>query len=90
VIQENPSLPLETLRARHAALGPIEELAGERTFRGRCNTWDRFLEYGPMCAADLRQSIAGGDAFWHCNAPDLAKLILDGWADSMWERVGEA
>jgi len=77
------AMPTEVLRARYLALGPIEELPGERTMLGRCYTFEAFVKNGPACAAFLRR--ASGDV----GRPDLAALLLaafpvdppefDGW-----------
>lgn len=49
-----PAIALAELRRRYEALGPIEELPGERTYLGRCYTFEQFLAYGPALAADWR------------------------------------
>lgn len=64
------AMPTEVLRARYLALGPIEELPGERTMLGRCATFEAFVRNGPACAAFLRR--AGRDE----GRPDLAALLL--------------
>lgn len=76
-----PSLPPDVLRARYDALGPIAELPGERTYLGRCNTFARFMENGPQCAAFMRYSIRSGyrESEFH---PELAALLLEAWPDN--------
>jgi hypothetical protein len=75
-----PSLPLDELRARYEALGPIEELSGERTYLGRCNTFARFLENGQRCAAYMRYFDRYGEGErergFH---PALAALLVEAW-----------
>lgn len=69
---------MTTLRARYDALGTVEELPGERTFRGRCNTWPRFLEYGGACADLLRSFDDSGDTQDTLH-PELAALLREAW-----------
>lgn len=73
-----PTLPPDELRARYDALGPIEELVGERTYLGRCNTFARFMEYGPQCAKFMRYSDRRGyrEREFH---PALAALLVEAW-----------
>lgn len=66
----------QDLEVKYAALGPIEELPGERTFRGRCCTFEQFLANGPLCAAFLRCMPSDGDLH-----PALAALLLATWPD---------
>lgn len=75
-----PALPLDELRARYDALGLLEELPGERTYLGRCNTFARFLENGPRCASFMRYFDRYGqgerERGFH---PALAALLVDAW-----------
>lgn len=75
-----PAMPLDELRARYDALGPIEELIGERTYLGRCNTFARFMENGPKCAAFMRffdrQGEGERERGFH---PALAALLVEAW-----------
>jgi hypothetical protein len=73
-----PAMPLQLLRARYLALRRIEELPGERTFLGRCNTFARFLEFGAECAASLRYGDATEQPMdWQ--HPELAALLREAW-----------
>jgi len=69
----HPAIPLGTLRSRYAALGPLEEHAGERTIVSRCLTFEAMLKNGETCATLLREEMAsredmraggGEDAWW--------------------------
>lgn len=75
-----PALALPELRARYDALGTVEELPGERTFRGRCNTFARFLENGATCAAMLR-AFADADDAQDALHPKLAALLREAWPE---------
>lgn len=81
-----PALPLDELHARYAALGPIVELSGERTYLGRCNTFARFLENGPRCASFMRYFDRTGEGErergFH---PALAALLVEAWPDDLPE-----
>lgn len=42
------AIPLEQLRARYDALGPLPEFPGEREWVDRLRTFDDFVEFGPL------------------------------------------
>jgi hypothetical protein len=79
------AIPLGELRRRYDALGPIEELPGERTIRTRCFTFESMLERGPICAELLREQIGRlkemerdpEDAMR--DHPELCSLVLEAW-----------
>ena len=74
-----PAMPMDELRQRYAALGPIEEMMGERSYLGRCSTFKWFLVYGPLLADDLRAGYnlpAVQD-----NLPGLGVLALEAWPE---------
>lgn len=73
-----PALSLPELRARYEALGKIEELPGERTFLGRCNTFARFMEFGAACADSLRDCDAIGQPMDSMHI-GLAQLLRTAW-----------
>jgi hypothetical protein len=83
--KREPAMPLDELRRRYDALGPIEELPGERTIRTRCYTFERMLEVGPMCAEMLREAIddlaerGHGPERAMRDHPELCRLVLDAW-----------
>lgn len=74
----SPVIDLTTLRSKYDALPAIEELPGERTYLGRCDTFARFLQFGPDCAAFLRYFEAEGSPIddYH---PELAALLREAW-----------
>lgn len=76
----SPALPVEKLRELYGALGEIQELPGERTYLGRCNTFARFMENGQRCAAFLRRFERQGEGErergFH---PALAALLVEAW-----------
>ncbi len=72
-----PAIAINELKTRYDALGPIEELPGERTFLGRCSTFESFLEYGPDLADFLRNGASLPSVQRH--APGLAELALEVW-----------
>lgn len=74
-----PTLPLAELRRRYAALGTIEEVIGERTYLGRCGTFEGFLLYGSAFANDLRRPGYCDFALEKPPVPGLAELVLDAW-----------
>ena len=74
-----PVMPMDELRRRYAALGKIEEMAGERSYLGRCSTFEWFLVYGPLLADDLR---AGYDLpAVQRHLPALGALALEAWPE---------
>jgi hypothetical protein len=91
------ALPDNVLRARYDALGPIEELPGERTIRSRCATFDSMVDYGPLIAeqiATLRARAASKDPdAWPENAAStLAAMEADhpglfALVDAAWPNV---
>jgi hypothetical protein len=80
-----PAMPLDELRRRYDALGPIEELPGERTIRTRCYTFESMLERGPICAELLHEQIEhlkerGRDPEVAMrDHPELCRLVLEAW-----------
>ena len=78
-------MPLDELRRRYAALGPIEEFPGERTIRTRCFTFEAMLENGSLCADLLRREMRsleadGLDPQRACrDHPALCRLVLEAW-----------
>ena len=74
-----PAIPLDELRKRYEALGPIEELSGERSYLGRCCDFEGFLQNGPSMAKDLRD---GADLPSVTRTlPELADLALEAWPE---------
>jgi hypothetical protein len=73
--------PLDELKRRYEALGEIRELPGERTYLGRCSSFDRFLINGPAYARDLRTSHYDFSIEKE-QAPGLAELCLEAWPDT--------
>jgi hypothetical protein len=77
MINRETAIPLDELRRRYDALGPIKEYTGERTFAGRCCNFENFINYGPVFA----------DAIVNCDPvedvvtdyPGLAQLTLEAW-----------
>jgi hypothetical protein len=49
-----PKIDTKDLQRRYDALGPLRELPGERTFFGRCASFESFLDYGPSLAQFAR------------------------------------
>ncbi len=72
----DPKIPLDELRRRYEALGPIEEMPGERTALGRCSTFSGFLAHGPIIApeVDWYRNLPEGQAH-----PELFDLIAEAW-----------
>ena len=74
-----PAMPMDDLRRRYEALGVIEEMMGERSYLGRCSTFEGFLDYGPLLANDLR---AGYDLpAVRDHLPGLGELALEAWPE---------
>ena len=74
-----PAIPPDDLRKRYEALGPIEELSGERSFLGRCSDFEGFLENGPLLASALRR---GADLPSVTKSlPALGELALEAWPE---------
>jgi hypothetical protein len=74
-----PAMSLDELRWRYEALGVIEEMMGERSYLGRCSTFEGFLEYGPLLADGLR---AGYDLpAVRDHLPELGVLALEAWPE---------
>jgi hypothetical protein len=74
-----PAIPLDELQKRYEALGPIEELSGERSYLGRCSDFEGFLQNGPFMAEDLR---AGSELPSVTRTlPELAELALVAWPE---------
>lgn len=76
-----PVMPMDELRRRYEALGVIEEMIGERTYLGRCSTFEWFLVYGPLLADDLREGYELTEVREH--VPGLAALALEAWPKSV-------
>jgi hypothetical protein len=76
-VNHPPVMPLEELERRYRSLGKIEELDGERTFLGRCNTFAGFLEYGPVLADYLRSREPTPDIRQRLHA--LGVIALEAW-----------
>lgn len=75
-----PAIPLDELRRRYDALGPLEEWPGERTVISHCATFDFLLERGAITAYLLAREcqVAGEErAFWP--HPALCRLLLEAW-----------
>ena len=75
-----PAIPIEELRRRYEALGPLEEWAGERTVISHCSTFEFLLDRGHIAAFLLARECAGvGEerAFWP--HPGLCRLLLEAW-----------
>gem|GEM_PF-4280099 len=77
MIKREPTLPMEELKRRYEALGPIEEPIGERSYAGRCSTFESFLEYGPVFALDLSLGNPVGDVA--IQYPRLVDLVMLAW-----------
>jgi hypothetical protein len=74
-----PAIPLDELRKRYEALGPIEELSGDRSYLGRCSDFEGFLQNGPFMAKDLRD---GADLPSVTRTlPELADLAIEAWPE---------
>ena len=74
-----PAIPMDELRRRYDALGEIKEMAEERSYLGRCSTFEWFLVYGPLLADDLR---AGYDLpAVRDHLPELGVLALAAWPE---------
>jgi len=71
-----PTIAIDELRRRYEALGRLEELPGERTYIGRCSTWEGFLEYGPILADAIRERKEKTVSEF---APALADLAVEAW-----------
>jgi len=78
-----PSLPGSTLRRRYKALGPIEELPGERTYRSRLATWEDFLLYGRNASSSFHAQAARWkwDDGINEEYPELVALVMEAWPD---------
>lgn len=74
-----PAISMEELRRRYEALGVIEEMMGERSYLGRCSTFERFLVYGPFLADDLRAEYELPAVRDHL--PGLGVLALEAWPE---------
>lgn len=74
-----PAIALSELRARYEALGPIEEMPGERTYLGRCHTFEQFLSYGPILADTWREH--GADIGDDPLLIKLAALACEAWPE---------
>jgi hypothetical protein len=87
-------IPLPELLGKYEALGPLEELDGERTFVGRCATFESFLDYGAkismMIAADRHLAASSNPDDWPAASaaaleqmerqhPGLFALIQEAW-----------
>lgn len=72
-----PILTLEELERRYRSLGKIEELEGERTFLGRCNSFAGFLDYGPALADYLRSDLPGPKI--RRQLQGLGEIALEAW-----------
>lgn len=75
-MNRSPVIPMDELRRRYEALGKIEEMIGERSFLGRCSTFELFLDYGDALADTLRD---GGAEEVRTIAPALGDLALEAW-----------
>ena len=75
-----PAIPIEQLRQRYDALGPLEEWPGERTVISHCATFEFLLERGHIAAFLLAREVTlvGEErAFWP--HPGLCRLLLEAW-----------
>jgi hypothetical protein len=73
----DPVIPLEELRRRYEALGPIREYIGDRSYAGRCADWESFLRYGPHFSDDLAHHLPVGDV--PDRYPELVALVEEAW-----------
>ena len=81
-VSNAPALPIQELQHRYAALGPLEDWPGERTFVSRCLTFRSFIDYGPGLARDLRRAArAWGEEQAIAPNPALGRLILAAWPE---------
>lgn len=82
------SMPLDELRRRYEALGPIEEWPGERTIRGRCSTFEGLLDKGPLCAEMLHRAWASYQRSGLdperllADHPELSRLVMEAWPEA--------
>lgn len=77
-----PCLPLEELRRRYEALGPLQEWPGERTIISHCGSFEHLLEGGHTTAVLLRRQLRSDSeehVFWP--HPALSRLVLEAWPD---------
>lgn len=74
-----PVMSMDELRRRYAVLGPIEEMMGERSYLGRCSTFEWFLVYGSLLADDLRAGYELPAVRDHL--PGLGELALEAWPE---------
>ncbi len=76
-----PAIPGSTLRLRYDALGPIEEIAGERTHRSRLATWEDFLTYGRNASSSFHAQAARWEWDDGINEeyPELVALVMEAW-----------
>ena len=75
-----PAIPIEELRRRYDALGPLDEWPGERTVISHCATFEFLLDRGHIAAfllARERTLVGEERAFWP--HPGLCRLLLDAW-----------
>jgi acetoin utilization deacetylase AcuC-like enzyme len=77
-----PCLPLEELRRRYDALGPLEEWPGERTIISHCISFEHLLANGYVTAYLMRRqlhSATEAEVFWA--HPALSKLVMEAWPE---------
>jgi hypothetical protein len=72
-----PVIALDELRRRYDALGPIREYIGERTFAGRCHSFQMFLEYGQVFSDYIASGGRVDDI--RKDFPGLVDLVKEAW-----------
>lgn len=76
-MKQEPSIPLDELKRLYEDLGPIEEPIGERSYAGRCGSFESFLAYGPVFSLDIAQGNPVGDV--PVRYPLLVDLVMRAW-----------
>ena len=77
MINKKSVIPIAELKRLYDAIGPIEELIGDRSYAGRCGNFESFLEYGPAFAYDLFHKNPVGDV--PSRYPLLVDLVIRAW-----------
>jgi hypothetical protein len=76
-----PVIPGSSLRRRYEALGPIEELPGEHTFRSKLATWEGFTLHGRNASSSFHAQAARSqwDDGINEEYPELVALVMEAW-----------